>query len=173
MSWHDESTFSSLLPVRLLKHFLERITLTNFKKQHLHKAYFICITAALQHKTTRGCCSSNPTDLRLSAFKPSADDKSGSFSCKCGSNYESCNKKKIKKRPCVALRLTNMQNLNLLAYSRASSQIWGLGCTSSARHKPYEPSPLPPPLSDRHSRWAHSVWSRRTDMTWTWTTDAH
>lgn len=61
----------------------------------------------------------------------------------------------------------------MFVYSHASSQLWGLGRTSSALRTPYEPSPLPPPPSDQHSRWVHSVWSRRTDMTWTCTTDTH
>ncbi len=64
-------------------------------------------------------------------------------------------------------------SMNLLVNSRASSQLWGLGCTSSALHTPYETSPPPPPPSDQHSRWVHSGWSRRTYTMWTCTTDTH
>lgn len=64
-------------------------------------------------------------------------------------------------------------SLIMFAYSHVSSQLWGLGCTSSALRTPYEPSPPPPPPSDQHSHWVHSVWSRMRDMTWTCTTDTY
>lgn len=51
--------------------------------------------------------------------------------------------------------------------SRVFSQLWGLGCTSSALRTLYEQSPRPPAPSDQHNHWAHSVWSRRTGMMWT------
>lgn len=58
-------------------------------------------------------------------------------------------------------------SLTACLYSRVFSQLWALGCTSSALRTLYEPSPPPPAPSDRHNRSAHSGWSRRTDMTWT------
>lgn len=46
-------------------------------------------------KQQEGAVLPNPIDLRLSVFIRSTNDRSDPFSWKCGSNYESCNKKDL------------------------------------------------------------------------------